>query len=193
MRVFTAFSLNDELTAKLKTAADSISDRLIDLNNSRVKPLEQSQLHITISFHAELDGQGLQDLLYILSDTLGSLKVIEFSFDKISFFESRSGVRIIWAGSSNPPSLLIETVNQFVSTLRDFDLFDEATSFIPHSTLVRCKVPVTKQHALSAIEAANWESVTCLLDKVSVYSSKLTPAGPEYEVLQELNLNGISI
>ena len=129
-------------------------------------------LHLTLSFLGEVANDRLERLI----DAARSVDARRFTLavDRVAYWPHN---RLLWAGSSSPPSALIELVSGLRTALTDkgFAEPDPAREFAAHVTLVR-RTPGFKDAGPPAtIEPIDW----CVA-QYALVESRLSHAGAAY-------------
>jgi 2'-5' RNA ligase len=168
-RLFVAIDFPD----KIKTALQQCQPQL----QAGLRNTQRDQLHLTLHFLGESSVDAVVAALHSVPVDQFSLTIAD-----VGRFETTDGGSILWAGLR--PSVALTQLHQAISAaLLPTGFNPETRPYSPHITLSRCApgVPVDiiqtflKAHAKLSLPPIN-------VDQLSLYSSVLTPSGPEYKL-----------
>ncbi len=168
-RLFVAIDFPD----KIKTALQQCQPQL----QAGLRNTQRDQLHLTLHFLGESSVDAVVAALQSVPVDQFSLTIAD-----VGRFETTDGGSILWAGLR--PSGELTQLHQTISAaLLPTGFNPETRPYSPHITLSRCApgVPVDiiqtflKAHAKLSLPPIN-------VDQLSLYSSVLTPSGPEYKL-----------
>lgn len=176
MRAFIAIEVSEELK-------DKMSKMQKQLSLEGVKLVERENLHMTLQFLGEIDEKMREKVIQAMEKV--SCSKFELSCKGISAFPSRNYIRVIWVGAEAPEAKSI--YDQLSCELAKLGFKKE--DFSPHITLARVKFLKDKQ-ALAEFLEDNEEAEIgdCIVDRVILKKSTLTPKGPVYENSYEKKL-----
>ena len=177
MRTFVAIEISDE------NVINSIEkfQKEIDID---AKAVESRNLHFTLQFLGEISENILQKIKQALS-------TIEFSSFNVNLtgigaFPKPKFPRVIWVGTdSNGGNLLIELSHKVNKVLEPLGLISDK-AFKPHITVFRIKKKVgdmTKELERHGTIDFGMQKIS----SVKLKKSELTPNGPIYSDLVEIN------
>jgi 2'-5' RNA ligase len=97
----------------------------------------------------------------------------------------------LWAGIEEPSGALARFQGELEGELVARGFSAEDRPFFPHLTLGRMREPRRDPLLDSAIRAeAEFDGGLFLADRMTLFSSTLTPRGPIYKVVEEWSLGG---
>jgi 2'-5' RNA ligase len=169
-RLFFAVDVDDatreqigRISADLRTAIEQYGKA------SWVRP---DRLHLTLHFVGTADATVEQRLCAALAAPIHE-SPFDVTFDRLGFFPEHGSPRVLWLGVRDGLEALRRVQKKLVGPLAGVD------SFTPHLTLARLRdrVPRAKFAQIAAIPAAAGPS---RIDRVTLYESRLSPAGPTY-------------
>ena len=177
MRTFVAIEISDE------NVINSIEKFQKEIHFG-VKPVQSRNLHFTLQFLGEISGEAVQKIIKVLH-------TIEFSsfnvnLKGIGVFPKLKFPRIIWVGTDeNGGNLLIQLAKKIQKSLEPLGFFPDK-AFKPHITVFRIKKKVediTKE--LEGYKTMDFgiQQIT----SIKLKKSELTPNGPIYSDLEEIN------
>ena len=177
MRIFVAIEIsNNDVINSIKNFQTKID---ID-----AKPVKSKNLHFTLQFLGEVPEKILQKIIQ-------SLHKIEFSsFDVnlkgVGAFPRSKFPRVIWIGTDdNGGNNLIKLSKKVEKVLEPLEFFSDKP-FKPHITIFRIKKKVEDMTK----ELENGKTMDFGIQKITsikLKKSELTPNGPIYSDLEEIN------
>lgn len=142
------------------------------------------QLHITLRFIGEVEGQVANDV----ANALSAVRVPPFTavLSGVGTFERRGTPATLWAGvlPHEPFQLLHKKVDQ--ACIRT-GLDPERRAYRPHITLARLKPPAAPLDAFLQA-ASTFQSAPFEVNAFALYESTLTPHGAEYSIVERYPL-----
>ncbi|MDA0756471.1 MAG: RNA 2',3'-cyclic phosphodiesterase [Crenarchaeota archaeon] len=177
MRVFVAVEIsNQEVLKNIHIFQKNIQ---ID-----AKPTKIDQIHFTLEFLGEIDQVKCDQVKEVLKKI--SFSSFDVSLKGVGGFPNLKNPRVIWIGiDKNGAEKLISIANEIEMKLTTLG-FENEKKFKPHLTIFRVK---DKINDISGImkEHENIEFGTQTISKIKVKRSVLSPKGPEYSDLLEVN------
>jgi 2'-5' RNA ligase len=181
-RVFLAVDVSEPV----REALAQLSSRLRSHLEPRFKAswVRPDRMHLTLHFFEDADAAIEERIRAALSKPLPRAS-FDLSFEGLGMFPKSGPPRVLWLGIRDGLSEL----SDLHDTLRlnpDFPQ-DRNPPFAPHLTLARFKdrVPRRQLDEITSIPAA---AGPCRIDRVTLYESRLSPAGPLYTRLAEAPL-----
>ena len=143
-------------------------------SSTKMKLVEPENLHITLRFLGEIDDSEVSKITERLKEiSVGKFPV---TFSHLGAFPSKNYMRVIWAGVTQGREELIELHRQ---------VGGKENKFEPHVTLARVK---TKPDRVLVDLLEETLNLSMNVDKVQLIESKLTPKGPIYSKVFEIEL-----
>lgn len=145
----------------------------------RGKPTRTQTIHITLAFLGDVDDDRVDDVI-TAGNGVGR-QAFELVVDRIGYWRHN---RLLWAGVA-PSDALADLVDRLRGALKTagFTIDDEGRRFVPHITLIRKVAGTEHRSALPSIEPIRWPCTRFVLVR-----SRLSTAGPDYEVMAEYPL-----
>ncbi|MDC0856580.1 RNA 2',3'-cyclic phosphodiesterase [Candidatus Nitrosopelagicus sp.] len=177
MRVFVAVEIsNDRILKNIETFQKNVQ---ID-----AKPTKIDQIHFTLKFLGEIDEIRCEQV----KDTIK--KISFFSFDLllkgVGGFPNLKNPRVIWIRiDENGVEKLTALANEIGMKLTSLG-FEDDKKFKPHLTIFRVKKKIND----ISVMMKNYQTIdfgTQTVSKIKVKRSVLSPKGPEYSDLLEVN------
>tara|TARA_B100000003_G_scaffold28408_1_gene22621 strand:+ start:68 stop:607 length:540 start_codon:yes stop_codon:yes gene_type:complete len=177
MRVFIAVEIsNEEILEKIQTFQKNVK---INAKATRV-----DQIHFTLQFLGEIDDAKCQQV----QDALNKISFSQFdiSLRSVGGFPNLENPRVIWVGlEKDGARKLTDLANEIGTKLTKLG-FEKDKKFKPHLTVFRVK---KRMESVSSImkdfEAMEFGTET--VSKIKLKKSVLSPKGPEYSDLLEVN------
>ena len=179
MRVFIAVEISDEkILNKIQTFQKNL-----EIN---AKPTKINQIHFTLQFLGEIDDEKCEKV----KDLLRTITFSQFnlSLKEVGGFPNLKNPRIIWIGTDKKGAeKLIKITNEIEMKLTSLG-FEKNKKFKPHLTIFRVKHKID-DISLQMKEYETIEFGTQIITKIKLKRSILSPKGPEYSDLLEINGN----
>ncbi len=179
MRTFLAVDINDSARSGLSEAIARI-----DITGVEVKWVAPQNLHVTLQFLGEVDDAKLPCICRLVADAASEVEAFDFRVGEIVCVPKTGPVRMFWASvteTTGRMSLLYENLSLL---LEAEDYPPESRPFSPHITLGRVRSDHTRGQLRRQVgQFAGNDFGLVRADSVTIYGSKLTPAGPVYTAL----------
>ena len=177
MRVFIAIEISkDEILKKIQTFQKDVK---ID-----AKPIRINQIHFTLQFLGEIDEAKCEQV----KDMLNEISFTEFkiSLKNVGVFPNLKNPRVIWIGiekdGAEKLTALTNEIGMKLTTLG----FENDKKFKPHLTVFRVKKRVGDiSSIMKDFETIEFGDET--VSRIKLKKSVLSPKGPEYSDLLEVN------
>ena len=190
-RLFLAVDIDDATRTQVGRIASGLREALeTHTKGSWVRP---DRMHLTLHFLGNVDDAFEQRLRETLSAPI-AVAPFNVTFDGLGMFPERGSPRVLWLRVAEG----LEPLRRLHAALVGFDVFvgldlsralPERTkeSFTPHLTLARFGDRVTRS-TLTGITRIPAFAGPSRIDRVTLYESRLSPAGPTYVRLAETPL-----
>ena len=177
MRVFIAVEiLKEEILKKIQIFQKNIQ---ID-----AKPTKIDQIHFTLKFLGEIDQVKYDQVKEIIKKI--PFSSFDISLKGVGGFPNFKNPRVVWIGiDKNGAEKLISITNKIKIELATLG-FEKAKKFKPHLTIFRVKKKIGDISDIMK-EYETIEFGTQSVSKIKVKRSVLSPKGPEYSDLLEVN------
>ncbi|MDQ3958274.1 MAG: RNA 2',3'-cyclic phosphodiesterase [Actinomycetota bacterium] len=183
LRLFVAVQVPDEHLAWLEEATGDLSS----LPGARWTPRENR--HVTLSFLGWLRAALLPDVVATTELVAAAHSPASVALDGLGAFPRERRARVLWAGVDDPNGLLPSLAVGLGAGFEPLGVAPEARAYAPHLTLARFKNPGSLEGLLPAVP----RSAPFLVERITLYRSRLSPRGPRYEVLHEAYLTGAGV
>jgi 2'-5' RNA ligase len=181
----TFIAIDIEPAHKMKEDYKMIRYRL---RTEKINWVLDHQLHITLNFLGDTDEQIIPQIQQNLQGIASREKIFNIKLRSLGVFKSLRDPRVIWIGCDKCTEL--ESMKKEIDRcLALFGFESESREFSPHLTLGRIK-GMHQQNQLSQLIALYKDVVIQeqTIDKIILYESKLSAAGPEYIKIQDFYL-----
>jgi len=179
MRVFIAVEISDaEILKKIQRFQESLQ--------INAKPTKIDQIHFTLHFLGEIDEEQCERV----KEQLRKITFSQFglSLKGVGGFPNLKNPRVIWIGTDKKGAgNLIEITKEIGMKLVSLG-FQKDKIFKPHLTVFRIKHKIDDL-SLRMKEYEAIEFGTQVITKIKLKRSILSPKGPEYSDLLEINGN----
>jgi len=177
MRVFIAVEISkDEILKKIQAFQ---KDLKID-----AKPTRINQIHFTLKFLGEIDETKCEQVKDLLNEI--SFSEFKISLKNVGGFPNFKNPRVIWIAmekdGADKLTILTNEIGMKLTTLG----FEKDKKFKPHLTVFRVKKRIGDiSSVMKDFEAVEFGDET--ITKIKLKKSVLSPKGPEYSDLLEVN------
>lgn len=185
-RLFTAIELSDDARARVADAQGALV-RATGAGNLR--PVKPGQLHLTLVFIGEVE----ESRVTIIRDALTPdirLVPFEMTIASCGVFPPRGPARVLWLGLSTGANEVSALHRVVTARLEQAGVRGEPRPFSPHLTIGRWREGHgdAPRPALPDVGVVARQTVTA----VTLFRSRLSPAGPEHTPLATARLAGSS-
>ena len=175
MRVFVAIDLPEDLKEKIFEISQRIS------RNFPCKLVEKENLHLTLVFLGERSEQEVEKIKKAVADATKSFGRIFLVIESLELFPLKRP-RGIWFKVDGEEEKLKELHQKIIDELVKQKIQVENLRFTPHICILRFKKGTKKQPEKTKLEE------NFMVEKITVFQSKLSPKGPTYFKLGEFQL-----
>lgn len=187
-RLFVALPLPERVKKILVQLQRELKKKV---NKNLVKWVEEENFHQNLIFLGRVDQKKISQVKKAISDLVDQ-RVLKLSLGKIGFFPDNKRPRVIWVGVGGEVNRLTSCCHQLRMNLQSFGLrFD--TRFTPHITLgrvrqVQAKSIISPKEFNRIQEDLKEDEISFEIRRIILYESKLTPKGPIYTPVYQLQL-----
>lgn len=178
LRLFTAVRVPRE---QLEWLDDAVAG-LRPLSGARWTALDNQ--HVTLNFLGWVESGLLGRVVAAMDEVANHHAPAEVSLTGLGAFPRERRARVLWAGIEDPAGLLPSLAQDLGEGLRAVGYEPEERPYTAHLTLARFKTP--RPVELPPIPAP---PSPFTVDRVTLYRSRLSPAGARYEVMHEAYLS----
>ena len=192
MRLFFAISLEEALRASVASIAENLQARLAEQRSERaVKWVERENLHVTMRFLGDVDEARARQLIDQTRQPLAH-PAFDLAIGGAGAFPPSGPPRVLWIGVRTGAEQAAKVFDLVERRIAPLGFEPEERAYTPHVTLGRIReIDRTRgrdlREWLGAVPAPLGSQQ---VERVTLYRSDLSPAGPRYEILTELPLAG---
>ncbi len=182
LRAFIAIPLPAAVQQKISTLQQQLRALLPEL-----KCVKTENLHLTLHFLGDQSEELLAEIGQNMLSIGQKKKNFNVTVEGLGFFPNRRRPRILWLGIE-PQDKLIDLHRQLTETLQSQGLNCEQRTYRPHLTIGRFK-----NNPRTTEQLCPFLSQQCgnfMIDKMILFSSRLTPQGAIHTPLTEASLLG---
>jgi 2'-5' RNA ligase len=182
IRSFFAIPLSDTCRLEINQSVKKLINEMPPV----IKWVDIKNIHITLKFLGEFNSNDITPIKNKLATSLSTVNQFDLIFQNLGVFPSVQEPKVIWIGISSPVQLvqLFEGVEKAALSL---GYPKEVRGFSPHITVGRVKKGVDVQDLFQIVKLIQNRKVNEVcktrIDKISLFQSKLMPAGPVYSEL----------
>lgn len=179
MRAFIALDPSLPVRERLDELIRALASR-----RSGVKWCKPDQIHVTLKFFGDLPDAAIQPVIAAVSDACAAFPPFPVTVRGAGSFGPRGAIRVVWAGVEELTGALGGLQRAIDEKLGPLGFPPEARAFHPHLTLGRLRDPARDPALSQALqERGDFDGGRFLADRLALYSSVLSPAGPTYSVV----------
>ncbi|MCZ7400382.1 MAG: RNA 2',3'-cyclic phosphodiesterase [Candidatus Methanoperedens sp.] len=176
LRSFIAVELPERLVPEIEKI-ESV------LNTPGIRLVEPKQVHITLKFLGDIQENDVETIASALSQV--NCKPFEARIKGVGVFPKPAYIKVIWLGAEGNFDALHDEVERVLTPFK----FEKDHQFSPHATLARVKQLRDKAALFEKLkQLENTDLGMINVGAISLKKSTLTPQGPIYETLREINL-----
>lgn len=167
-----------------------IKEIVSDLNNSgaNIKLVEPKNMHITLKFLGETDEKSISEIKDIMEKSVENIEPFEIKLKDTGVFPNENYIKVIWIGLEQYEKLA-EITKNIDQKLSEIGFKKEKRGFSPHLTIGRVKSGRNKDKILHILNKyRDNEFNDFIIDSIKLMKSELTPEGPIYTTLEEVNI-----
>jgi RNA 2',3'-cyclic 3'-phosphodiesterase len=179
MRAFIALDLSPSVRDELGELIQVLSSV-----RRQVKWVKPDQIHVTLKFLGEIEEETLPPILGAVSGTLSTYRPFIMRVRGVGAFGPGDRIRVIWAGIEEASGSLALVQRSIEKAVEPLGFPPEERPFKPHLTLGRLRDPIRDPGLSAALaERSGFDGGSFSVDRIVLYSSTLTPAGPIYRAV----------
>lgn len=141
--------------------------------------------HVTLNFLGWIEARLLGDVTAAVDEAAARHAPAEMSLAGLGAFPKPRRARVLWAGIADAAGLLPALTEDLGDRLRRVGYQPEDRRYTAHLTLARFKTPRSLEGLLPHLPPHPGPFV---VDRVTLFRSRLSPSGARYEVVHEAYL-----
>jgi len=183
VRAFIAVDVEGELASRLGRLAESLKS-----TGAQVKVVEEENFHITLRFLGNVPIDMIDEIEKIMKKAVEDVEPHKIKLKGVGAFPNEARPRVIWVGVEGD-ELLATIAQRLERELRRLGFKPETKGFTAHITLARVKGPRGRERLTEWIEKMRDVELGELeVKSIRLKKSTLTPRGPIYETMREVEL-----
>ncbi len=183
VRVFLSVDIEDQsLLSRIREIQG-----LLDREAAKMKLVEEENIHFTWRFFGDTPLNTVDEI----HTELEKLDFDSFSIDisGVSAFPKIRNPRVIWIGVGENEDLMVKLKKETDNLISVLGFKPEKKRFIPHATIARVRAVRDRDSMIHNLESVADVSVgTMKIEAISMTQSTLTPSGPIYKTLWQIQL-----
>jgi len=189
MRLFIAVELPEGTRRRIEELAQGLRARL-PTSGRAMRWVKSDQFHITLKFLGECPDLALSRLKTAMDYAANLCTPFQILFQDVGSFKSGDSFRVLWLGITDGKDSLKALADALNTSCASAGFPEDRRPFHSHLTLARSKEPWPKRVLDSALRDASASGIGPVpVQKLSLIQSVLSPQGPNYTTLYEVNLN----
>lgn len=191
MRAFIAI----ELPAEIKELLSKIQNRIMRAE-ADVKWVLPKNIHLTLKFLGEIDGQQQENISKVLREITCQNEPFATAITSLGAFPKLEHPRVIWVGLDGTDEPIKRIANTLEGALEKLNFPKEERAFSSHITLGRVRSGKNRNSLVKAmteeqkmlIPLKGQKELRFPVRKITLFKSTLSPRGPVYEAVCESDL-----
>jgi len=174
--------------------AEDVKEGIVELeeevkaSGADVKLVERENLHVTMKFLGDVT----MDAVERVHEAMRTVKEVKFPLEVkgTGVFPNPRMVRVLWVGAGTGGEKVVSIFRQLDGEMAKMG-FRRERDFTPHITIGRVRSPRNREELLRVLgEYRGTVFGTTPVEKIVLKKSTLTPSGPVYSNLREVELGG---
>jgi 2'-5' RNA ligase len=174
IRLFIGVEAGAKVKDSIRKAEEELTSR-----GCRGRWVPRENIHLTLRYLGDCPAASVGSIETALAAAAAKIRPFSVATDRFGAFPNARRARVLWLGLENTPD--IQDLYLAVSEeLASIGFAPEERPFVPHITFGRLKIPAAVElSVLGSIKTGH----TIAIDEVTLFASRLSPAGAKYEVL----------
>ena len=174
-------------SAEVRARASNLIDRLRQPKDG-VKWVAPSAIHWTLKFLGDVAAEDIPEVCRRVESGVSPLRAFDVHVRGLGAFPTTKRPRTLWLGVGRGEQEMVNLQQAIESQLAELGFRKEGRRYVPHLTLGRVKQSLRGSLSKDLEQYTDYEAATSRIDEVIVFSSRLSPAGPEYDPLGRAKL-----
>ena len=154
---------------------------------SLIKWIPLENIHLTLSFLGEIPNNHIPNLIISIGNRI-SMNEFMMSISGTGIFPSPNSPKVLLLGLNRGIDELKILNNQIEKSVKEFKNNYDKNTFIPHITIAKIKNGFRKIDVLPFLNTV-YSPIDLEVNSISMYESKLLPAGAQYTIINTFPLN----
>ena len=184
MRTFIAVGISSEVREKIAKIQVELKE-----GDPDVKWVEPKNLHSTLKFLGEVSEDKLSGVIEKTRLAVSGISHFQVHISGLGSFPNLRSPRVVWVGINEGKAELKDLSERIEEKLSYLGFAKEKREFSAHLTIGRVRSLRGKGKLVKKIE--DWQRCDVgefSVDKVLIMESQLSPKGPTYRIIEEINL-----
>ena len=189
MRTFIAIELPSEIKNSLSRLQDDLKATQAD-----VKWVAPENIHLTLKFLGEADDKKLEKINKIIDDAAKEKNRFQMRISSLGAFPKIDFPRVIWVGVDMGDKEVKAIAEELEEKIAQIGIPEENRPFSSHITIGRTRTSLNRERLVQDLKnkaELGARKLEFYVTKITLFKSTLTPRGPIYEALKEINLKAI--
>jgi len=182
VRLFIASPLSKEVENRLGSIIDDLR-----LHGGRISWVKPQNIHLTLRFLGETEEERVGKITSEIDRIAADFSSVTTQISNLGGFPNLRKPRVIWVGLDESIEPLAKMARQIELAMRELR-FEKEKPFRAHLTLGRVRDPRSIESLADYLADYRIEPIPVAFDRVVLFKSTLTPKGPIYERLHEVEL-----
>ena len=192
MRLFVAVELDEAVRAAAARAADDLRQQ-VRRTGLDARWVVFDNLHLTLAFIGQIEDRSADSFAAALGQPFAQ-RPFRLRLGRCGVFPPSGPPRVIWIGLADGAEALRHLQQEVVRRLQPLGFEPERRPFSAHLTIARVKDVrhAGARAARAMITGLSAPDASCLITRVTLFRSHLSPKGSRYEVMAHGELAGSS-
>lgn len=191
IRAFVAIQLPAEVKNQI---GHTIAQLRKEIGEGKITWVDPAIYHLTLKFLGDVEAEDLKNIGKSISDVASTLTAFEMEVSTFGVFPTIRKPRVMWIGLFEKSGALNALKIALDKSLEPLGFEVERRKFHPHITVGRVRRSASRRDVSDLVPMLEHFSVdylaTFLVDRIELVRSDLTPSGPKYSTLEQLQLGG---
>lgn len=187
MRLFIAIDLDDAARAAVAAEQKRIGAALRDASRSAVKWVRPEHIHLTLVFLGEVPDARAAEITSAIAEPIVAAPA-HVSFAGVGVFPTRGRPNVLWVGVAEGAPFVVAVQGAMQARVERLGFSVEHRPFHPHLTLARWRESRDRDRTHATAAGSTRTIARIYVDHVTLYQSRLGPAGPTYIELTRATL-----
>jgi 2'-5' RNA ligase len=187
MRAFIAIELPQEIKDSLAYLQEQLKASQAD-----VKWVQPQNIHLTLKFLGEIDDKKLDKIIRILAEVTKDKNSFYIRISSLGAFPKINSPRVIWVGIDKGDLETKQIAKELEEKITKIGIPREERPFSSHITVGRVRSGLNRERLVQNLDNSvnnfGKDNREFQVTKITLFKSTLTPKGPIYEALKEVNL-----
>ena len=187
MRLFVAIDLDEAARAAIADEQRRLKAAIGETRSS-IRWVRPDHMHLTLVFLGEVAEAHAPPIVDAINEPVTQAS-FDLGFGGIGVFPPRGAPSVLWVGAVTGARESIELQRELADRARRLGVALESRPFHPHLTLARWKTSRGADRARALAAGGDRVVAAIHVDRVTLYQSRLSPAGPSYTPLARATLS----